>query len=361
MVNDKEIWIFLSHSNKDFEKVRKIRNYLEERCCRPLMFYLKCLSNDDEIDDLIKREIDCRTRFIICDSDNSKASKWVQSEVKYIKSQQRSFESIDLNKSEEEIKIQLDKIIKNTQIFLSYSRYDYDLVKAIYSHVNKYDIRCLFDEENLVTGNYHDQITNSINLARDFGFIVLFANSHSFSSQYVMTELKYAVDNGASILILLLDEFAKKHYIDFFPQAQSIPQNDLIDRDQNKIKVRDLTTSVNREELVELAIEKIVDRAFAPWTTYTMAKNLLEGIDCQKDEEEANRLFRIVFKKCDELDMIGYPGGTLYVARCMANGYGTKKDLNGALCYYGDYIRICGSNDNIDREIEKIKKEIQEI
>ena len=173
-----------------------------------------------------------------------------------------------------------------------------------------------------------------------------------------MTELKYAVDNGASILILLLDEFAKKHYIDFFPQAQSIPQNDLIDRDQNKIKVRDLTISVNREELVELAIEKIVDRAFAPWTTYTMAKNLLEGIDCQKDEEEANRLFRIVFKKCYELDMIGYPGGTLYVARCMANGYGTKKDLNGALCYYGDYIRICGSNDNIDSEIEKIRREI---
>ena len=81
---NKEIWIFLSHSNKDFAKVRLIRNYLEERSCRPLMFYLKCLSNDDEIDDLIKREIDCRTRFIICDSENSQASKWVQSEVKYI-------------------------------------------------------------------------------------------------------------------------------------------------------------------------------------------------------------------------------------------------------------------------------------
>ena len=56
MVTDssKEIWIFLSHSNKDFEKVRFIRNYLEEHSCRPLMFYLKCLSNDDEIDNLMK-------------------------------------------------------------------------------------------------------------------------------------------------------------------------------------------------------------------------------------------------------------------------------------------------------------------
>ena len=52
--DDKEIWIFLSHSNKDFAKVRLIRNYLEEHSLRPLMFYLKCLSNDDEINDLIK-------------------------------------------------------------------------------------------------------------------------------------------------------------------------------------------------------------------------------------------------------------------------------------------------------------------
>ena len=127
---EKEIWISLSHSNKDFAKVGLIRNYLEERFCRPLMFYLKCLSNDDEIDDLIKREIDCRTRFIICDSDNSQASKWVQSEVKYIKSQQRSYETIDLSNSEVNIKSQLDNHIKNTQIFLSYGRNEKMLKKC---------------------------------------------------------------------------------------------------------------------------------------------------------------------------------------------------------------------------------------
>lgn len=35
-----------------------------------------------------------------------------------------------------------------------------------------------------------------------------------------------------------------------------------------------------------------------------------------------------------------------------------KKDLDGALSYYGDYIRTCGSNENIDKEIEAIKKEL---
>ena len=282
---DKEIWIFLSHSNKDFAKVRLIRNYLEERFCRPLMFYLKCLSNDDEIDDLIKREIDCRTRFIICDSENSKASKWVQSEVKYIKSQQRSYEIIDLCKSEEEIKTQLDKSVKSTQIFLSYSRNDYKLVNAIYSHICKYDIRCFFTDictnintikldNSFFSGSLDDGITNALHLATEYGFVVLFASENSLNSKWVLAELSHAVERGAQLLILLMDEYAKAHYKTLFPQAQNIPEDDLIDREQNSIKVRDLTIVQTKDELIELAIEKIVNRAFAPWTTYTMAKNL---------------------------------------------------------------------------------------
>lgn len=363
---DKEIWIFISHSNKDFAKVRLIRNYLEERSCRPLMFYLKCLSNDDEINDLIKREIDCRTRFIICDSENSKASKWVQSEVKYIKSQQRSYEIIDLSKNDKKIKSQLNELIKSTQIFLSCSRKDFEIVEAVYSHICKYDIRCFFDAKCLSfpsVGTFQEeinQINHAIDLAKDFGFVVFFANKHSLSSEFTTSELQYAVKKGAKLLILLLDEYAKTHYKNLFQSAQDIPENDLISRDSNPIQVRDITIAVTKEEAIELAIEKIVNRTFSPDTTYTMAKNMLDGIDCKKDEEEANRLFRIAFRRADAYDTIGYPGGTLFVARCMAKGYGTPKDLNGALCYYGDYIRTCGSNDNIDKEIEEIKRELGE-
>ena len=32
---------------------------------RPIMFYLLCLSDNDEVGDLIKREIDARTRFLV--------------------------------------------------------------------------------------------------------------------------------------------------------------------------------------------------------------------------------------------------------------------------------------------------------
>lgn len=358
---DKEIWIFLSHSNKDFAKVRLIRNYLEERSCRPLMFYLKCLSNDDEIDDLIKREIDCRTRFIICDSENSQASKWVQSEVKYIKSQQRSYETIDLNRSEEEIKAQLDELVKSTQIFLSYSKNDYELVNAVYSHICKYDIRCFFDAESLTSGgNYQKQLNHALSLAKDFGFITFFASQYSLISSYCMKEIQEAVKLGANVFILLLDRYAKDHFKEYFPEAC-----DKIQRGgfpvTDSFLTKDISMAKSDEKQIEMAIEEIVNRAFPFWDSYTMAVNFLKGIDCPQDVDEANRLFSIVYRKVDDLDTIGYPGGTLFLARCEANGYGTEKDLQGALLDYQNYLGMCGGNDKVYKEIEKIKRELGEI
>ena len=70
-------YIFLSHSHDDIEKVRKIRNALEKDGFEPLCFYLKCLEDDDEIADLIKREIDAREWFVFVDSENARKSRWV--------------------------------------------------------------------------------------------------------------------------------------------------------------------------------------------------------------------------------------------------------------------------------------------
>ena len=38
---------FVSHSHRDLEKVRPIRNELERRGHHPLLFFLKCLQADD--------------------------------------------------------------------------------------------------------------------------------------------------------------------------------------------------------------------------------------------------------------------------------------------------------------------------
>ena len=70
-------WVFISHSHKDLGAVRKIRNHLEKLGFEPLMFYLKCLSDENEIEELIKREIDERDWFIYADSQSARASRWV--------------------------------------------------------------------------------------------------------------------------------------------------------------------------------------------------------------------------------------------------------------------------------------------
>ena len=100
---EENAWVFISHSNKDFEQVRVIRNKLERRNYRPLLFYLKCLENEQELEDLIKREIDARERFILCKSKNIKGSDWVKKEMDYIKGTGRPYVVIDLDALKEDI------------------------------------------------------------------------------------------------------------------------------------------------------------------------------------------------------------------------------------------------------------------
>lgn len=117
-------WIFLSHSHKDFEKVRGIRNELERRGHRPLMFFLKCLENDDALlPDLLKREISARQWFVLCDSPNAQSSRWVREEMEMIQAMEgKVFEKVDLSKDLETELHKLVGISKRATVFLSYAR-----------------------------------------------------------------------------------------------------------------------------------------------------------------------------------------------------------------------------------------------
>lgn len=85
-------YIFVSHSSKDWEKVRVIRNYLEEKSFYPLLFHLKCLETKGEdltlLKNLLQREIQARRRFLYCKSKDAMESeyvKWELSQVKTVK------------------------------------------------------------------------------------------------------------------------------------------------------------------------------------------------------------------------------------------------------------------------------------
>ena len=115
---DKNVWVFVSHSNKDFDKIIKLRNQLENRHYRPLLFFLKCLEDDEEIFELIKREINARDRFLLCKSKNTQISKWVQKEIDYIQSLGRPYEIIDLEADDTEIQKAINRFDRRSTVYI---------------------------------------------------------------------------------------------------------------------------------------------------------------------------------------------------------------------------------------------------
>ena len=112
-------WVFISHSHLDIEIVRKIRNMLEAMGFNPLTFYLKCLTDDDEVADLIKREIKERDWFVFVNSDNSRASRWVRSERDYIEEiGGKNVFVINADAGDEQIAAELEAMTSQMQITL---------------------------------------------------------------------------------------------------------------------------------------------------------------------------------------------------------------------------------------------------
>ena len=116
--NYEHTWVFLSHSNKDFEILRWVRDRLEELHFRPLLFFLKCLEDDNEIIELIKREIEARERFILCRSKYTEDSEWVKQEVAYIEFLKRPYEIIDLDASEQAIEDDIMRFNRRSTLYL---------------------------------------------------------------------------------------------------------------------------------------------------------------------------------------------------------------------------------------------------
>lgn len=212
MIEKKEIWIFLSHSSMDFDKVRKIRNYLEDKSYRPLMFYLKCLESDEEIYDLITREIDIRTRFILCDSENARSSDWVKKEMDYISNHEppRSFLRIDLSQSDDVIHRQLDSYINQMNIYISCTRSQYDLFSKIRLRLNKYDLKVLPDPDSFDSNNFAQEIEKQISHAANNGYFVFLYSKDTINSNWVANEFKLADKLGANVLLFTLDEESYK-------------------------------------------------------------------------------------------------------------------------------------------------------
>ena len=196
-MEDNKIFVFLSHSHHDYEKVRMVRDLLEKEGFRPLMFFLKCLEKDgyEELTrTLIKEEIDSRQRFILCKSKNTEGSSWVQFEVDHIKSKNRPYEVVDLDSPQIKIEEAVSRFKKRSTVFLSFSRRQVSLVEEVDRQLKLHDFNTFSAFDFLGAGGFSsllvDELGDNIKYAAENGYVLSFVNE---ISPYQMEEMEYAM------------------------------------------------------------------------------------------------------------------------------------------------------------------------
>lgn len=294
MNNNNEIWVFLSHSHEDYEKVRKVRDMLEDQHMRPLMFFLKCLNDHDEIDSLIKREIDCRTRFILCDSENARKSDWVKEEVEYIKSQDRICETIDLDMPIEEIKKVLVEFKRRATLFISYNRENQNLAKSVYERLSKYDFRVFVDMDLLRSGDdYLKTIISSLDRAAADGFIIALMNERvlmpgSGSRHEIKRAINYDKENGGRSILAFATSEGLISSIGKDAELKSLMDYSIQDISNGPI-----------DNQCDEVVNYVLTKMLTPGAILVHAHNFKEGINCNIDNEEAEKLYSLYSRLTD--------------------------------------------------------------
>ncbi len=131
-------WVFLSHSSKDYEQVKVIRDYLELNNFNAIMFYLHSFNDEEkekQITELVLNEIDARNIFVSCNSHNADISKWVQLEKNHAHNKINIIKvDIDLNELKNrrcsELS-KLDDLMIDSSIYILAPSNDYRIKKTI--------------------------------------------------------------------------------------------------------------------------------------------------------------------------------------------------------------------------------------
>lgn len=349
---NKEIWIFLSHSNEDYERVRRVRNILEDMNMRPLMFFLKCLDDNDEIEDLIKREIKARTRFILCDSENARKSNWVTKEIDYIKELQKPYDIIDITATEEDIRNKLKNSFRKEHIYISYPRELYPAIDVVHQRLNKYDFCTSFIDmfETSRGIPFLDDFEDNIEKAVSNGYFISLLSKHSMiESRFSQYELEKALEYDSahkSILPIYLDKESKSYFQNKLKQYECIDLSNQHTHHEGIPDSKDIPYrygNVNSEKELRMLGDDIVNAILVRlqgWgNIQTYAENFRLGRGLKQDIEEADKLGQLVVKHLEEVDCGNHfngPGMLIVLGNLFKAGKVVKQDFKKALEYYRD-------------------------
>lgn len=340
------IWVFLSHSSKDYDKVCLVRNELEKHRFRPLMFFLKCLDDDyhdDEVKDLIFREIDSRSRFVLCDSSNARKSDWVKKEVEYIQEKNRFFFTIDLDRVHdyEYLNTEVSRFVKRSTVVLAYSHKDIELVKELKEQLTRNDFIVYDLLEHLTDEDYAStEMAGSIkDIIAAGGYFVPLISKNFMQSQWCLLELKYAEQ--------CLNEPGYRRILPV--QIEELDPHETIVLDSGEALLHDAYSNVASEEEAgrrsmlpnERVIANILDILY--WEdmeneAYVQTESIQK--EAQRMYESGRKLYyhdmdheRIDYAATSFLRkaaILGHPEAMLLLSECYKYGCGVIKDTQKA-------------------------------
>jgi|ERR1700733_14218696 len=207
-------WIFVSHSNMDLDEVRRVRNALEEMGHNPLLFFLKCMNDDDELDDLIVREINARDFFLLCDSENARRSRKVSDEREWIKKlKDKVYQEVDLEADWQSQLAAIKELSIKATIFVSYQFSDQWFVDQLTASLRRFDYRVITDVRSILQPgqDWKSTIHGQIDEALDHGFVLVVLTENSLRSKAVLDETLYALarcerENRAGVVPVVIGD-----------------------------------------------------------------------------------------------------------------------------------------------------------
>lgn len=216
---DEKEYFFISHSHLDIKKVRIVRNTIEQdERYEPILFFLRCIEDDEELNDLLKREIRAREWFIYCKSNNAERSAYVQRELAYIRSLKahgyaKNVLTIDLDAlGEEEIAPETRRQTLKKHAFISCSQYDAPFAARLYDALSRRGFS-VWTPRSCITssGAWAGQIGQAIcRVAENDGVHIVLLSDRSVRSRSVALEMDMGARAGALMIPVLLVDGAGK-------------------------------------------------------------------------------------------------------------------------------------------------------
>jgi hypothetical protein len=239
-------WIFVSHSNRDIEKVREIRNELERRGHNPVLFFLKCM-DATEADDrllwqLIEREIKAREWFVLCDSPNARNSAAVLREMELVRSMEREGKVVEIVNLDGDLPMEFQKVIsisKRATVFLSYAQADASVAARIRQALVKHDYRVWTVEDLQPGSDWASETRTALEEAAKHGFVLVLLSHSLLKSAHCQREISHALEMQGNIIPVTIEPI---EWSELPPQIQYI----------SYLTSFDLTTGPLNERIEEL-------------------------------------------------------------------------------------------------------------